>query len=234
MPNGLVQSKFYYYPYFSNNAIHIFIFINCIYRPETRSKVLKLYMDNFDFSENRLDEAFRTLCSKLYLKGESQQLDRIIEAFAKRYFECNPSTLLQCEDVVYAVAYSLLLLNTDLHVVSDWANKMTRNSFVKNTMETIQSLVFPDIDYKRRSSTVSYLSTNSDCAPSPPPPTHPLDPTGSSEETMTRPILSWKQTNESILTNRTQKNGLGEIENLLKVKKQPFGRRKKKKEKERY
>ncbi|KAF1796675.1 hypothetical protein FB192DRAFT_1431051 [Mucor lusitanicus] len=102
-------------------------------------------MNNFDFANQRLDDAFRTLCAKLYLKAESQQLDRIIEAFAKRYYECNPTTLFHCFDVVYAVAYSLLLLNTDLHVVNDWTNKMTRSSFIKNTMETIQSLVFPHL-----------------------------------------------------------------------------------------
>jgi len=125
-------------------------------------------MNNFDFANQRLDAAFRTLCAKLYFKAESQQLDRIIEAFAKRYYECNPTTLLHCFDVVYAVAYSLLLLNTDLHVVNDWTNKMTRSSFIKNTMETIQSLVFPHLadtsfsqQRKRRVSLVSHQSIDS-------------------------------------------------------------------------
>ncbi|KAK4509587.1 uncharacterized protein ATC70_007940 [Mucor velutinosus] len=135
----------------------------------SRPKVLMLYMNNFDFANQRLDAAFRTLCAKLYLKAESQQLDRIIEAFAKRYYECNPDTLLHCFDVVYAVAYSLLLLNTDLHVVNDWTNKMTRSSFIKNTMETIQSLVFPHLadttsfsqQRKRRASLVSHQSMDS-------------------------------------------------------------------------
>lgn len=134
----------------------------------SRSKVLLLYMNNFDFANQRLDAAFRTLCAKLYFKAESQQLDRIIEAFAKRYYECNPTTLLHCFDVVYAVAYSLLLLNTDLHVVNDWTNKMTRSSFIKNTMETIQSLVFPHLadtsfsqQRKRRVSLVSHQSIDS-------------------------------------------------------------------------
>jgi hypothetical protein len=125
-------------------------------------------MKNFNFSDQRLDEAFRKLCCKLYLKGESQQLDRILEAFAVRYFECNPNSLLNCVDAVHAVTYSLLLLNTDLHVVSDWANKMTRNSFIKNTMETVQTLVFPHLvsdsdDFikqrKRRASLVSHQSS---------------------------------------------------------------------------
>ena len=73
---------------------------------------LRHYMDNFDFTEMRLDQAFRCvhlclarercltkvpvyrrLCAKLYLKAETQQVDRILEVFAKRYWECNPTTL---------------------------------------------------------------------------------------------------------------------------------------------
>ncbi|KAI7904895.1 uncharacterized protein BX663DRAFT_431125 [Cokeromyces recurvatus] len=115
-------------------------------------------MNNFDFSNQRLDNAFRILCSKLYMKAESQQLDRIIQAFSKRYFECNKNTLLLSLDIVYAVAYSLLLLNTDLHVVGGGrATKMSKSSFVKNTMETIQSLILPEIEQCEEClSTISY------------------------------------------------------------------------------
>lgn len=31
----------------------------------------------------------RMLCSKLYLKAESQEIDRILESFARRYWHCN-------------------------------------------------------------------------------------------------------------------------------------------------
>lgn len=176
-------------------------------------------MNNFDFSNQRLDEAFRTLCSKLYLKGESQQLDRIIEAFAKRYYNCNPMTLLHCIDVVYAVAYSLLLLNTDLHIVSDWANKMTRSNFVKNTMETIQSLVFPHImidDFskqrKRRASVVSHQSKSSSES------LYQMKRVGSSSQSiMLEDALKSNISFDGGLT-RTQKVWLGEIESLLKVR----------------
>ncbi|KAI9259388.1 hypothetical protein BY458DRAFT_577024 [Sporodiniella umbellata] len=107
-------------------------------------------MNNFDFANKRLDEAFRVLCSKLYLKAESQQLDRVIEAFAKRFYQCNPTTLLHSADIVYAVSYSLLLLNTDLHITSGKAKKMSRSSFVKNTMETVQELMFPSANSQKR------------------------------------------------------------------------------------
>lgn len=41
-------------------------------------------------------------------------------------------------DTVYAVVYSLLLLNTDLHVAQGSYTRMTRHAFVKNTMSTIR------------------------------------------------------------------------------------------------
>jgi len=65
-------------------------------------------MEFFDFGGLRLDIAFRcvtllfyevmahenrNLCSKLYLKAETQQVDRILEQFSKRYWECNPKSI---------------------------------------------------------------------------------------------------------------------------------------------
>ena len=50
-------------------------------------------MEYFDFSGLRLDVAFRRLCAKLYLKAETQQVDRILEEFSRRYWELNPNTV---------------------------------------------------------------------------------------------------------------------------------------------
>lgn len=36
---------------------------------------------------------YRDLCAKLHLKAESQEIDRIIEGFSARYYECNPDTI---------------------------------------------------------------------------------------------------------------------------------------------
>ncbi|GAA6001536.1 hypothetical protein JCM10207_006712 [Rhodosporidiobolus poonsookiae] len=99
---------------------------------------LRYYIDNFDFAGLRLDVAFRRLCGKLYLKAETQQVDRILEQFSRRYFEDNPKTVYGSADVVHAVSYSLLLLNTDLHVV-DTTTRMTRQQFIRNTLEAIRA-----------------------------------------------------------------------------------------------
>ncbi|KAI8357344.1 hypothetical protein EDC96DRAFT_514997 [Choanephora cucurbitarum] len=103
-----------------------------------QTAVLYEYMQLFVFHEMRLDSAFRKLCSKLYFKAEAQQIDRILECFANRYWECNPDNLFGSADTVYAVVYSLLLLNTDLHVAQGNHARMTRSEFIRNTMSTIR------------------------------------------------------------------------------------------------
>lgn len=36
---------------------------------------------------------YRKLCGKLYFKAEAQQIDRILDVFAKRYWKCNPHSI---------------------------------------------------------------------------------------------------------------------------------------------
>ncbi|KAG0704534.1 hypothetical protein DFH29DRAFT_981455 [Suillus ampliporus] len=100
------------------------------------------YMGYFDFTGLRLDNAFRRLCAKLYLKGETQQVDRILEEFSRRFWDCNPTRLYGSASVVHAVVYSILLLNTDLHI-ADIANRMSRSQFVRNTITAIQMQTHP-------------------------------------------------------------------------------------------
>jgi len=72
----------------------------------------------------------RELLESFRLPGESQQISRITETFASIYFasgpgEClviqykirsnNASAEIKSEDAVYVLAYSVILLNTDLH-----------------------------------------------------------------------------------------------------------------------
>ena len=54
-------------------------------------------------------EAFR-------LPGESQKIDRILEAFSARFWsQTLDSTLFRSADAVHVLAFSAVLLNTDLH-----------------------------------------------------------------------------------------------------------------------
>lgn len=81
------------------------------------------------------------LCRKLPLNAETQQIDRILETFAIRYWECNLNSIFGNADVVYAIVYSILLLNTDLHVAQGEHKKMSRSAFIRNTMCAIRAQV---------------------------------------------------------------------------------------------
>lgn len=99
---------------------------------------LAQYMQRFNFKDLSLEMAFRRLCEKLYLRAETQQIDRILAAFSSRYIEENPDSIFQTKDIVHAVTYAMLLLNTDLHV-ADVMNRMSRSDFIFNTMSAIHA-----------------------------------------------------------------------------------------------
>jgi hypothetical protein len=56
-----------------------------------RSRTLIAYMELYDFANLNILAALRSVCGKLVLKAESQQVDRILDAFAKRWCQCNPN-----------------------------------------------------------------------------------------------------------------------------------------------
>ncbi|KAJ1770623.1 hypothetical protein LPJ74_002998, partial [Coemansia sp. RSA 1843] len=77
-------------------------------------ELLEAYMKRFDFHEQPVDFALRQLFQQLHLPSESQQIDRVIASFARRYNVCNAG-LFRSADIVYAYAYAILLLHTDAH-----------------------------------------------------------------------------------------------------------------------
>lgn len=47
------------------------------------------YIDEMDFSGQELLTALRIFLEGFRLPGEAQKIDRLMEKFASRYFECN-------------------------------------------------------------------------------------------------------------------------------------------------
>ena len=111
-----------------------------------RARVRIAYMDIFKWQNLNILAAMRDLCGRLYLKGESQQVDRILDAFSQRWCICNPLHGFKAIDIVHTICYSLLLLNTDLHQV-EIELKMTRTQFLKNIMPTIRRVVMDAAPY---------------------------------------------------------------------------------------
>ncbi|KAI5462354.1 hypothetical protein BGZ63DRAFT_354521 [Mariannaea sp. PMI_226] len=105
-----------------------------------RQRTLQAYMELYDFTSHSIVHALREVCCRLILRAETQQVDRILVAFSKRWCDCNPNHGFKATDVIHTICYSIMLLNTDLHV-ADIEQKMTRGQFIKNTMTTITQAV---------------------------------------------------------------------------------------------
>lgn len=106
-----------------------------------RSLVRKAYMEIFDWEGLSVLGALRGLCEHLYMKAESQQIDRIVDAFSERWCACNPNHGFKATSVVYTLAYSILLLNTDHHSQEYAASKkMPRSQYVQSTLQAMSAL----------------------------------------------------------------------------------------------
>lgn len=56
-----------------------------------RAAVREAYMRLFNWSNLNILAALRSLCERLVLKGETQQVDRVLDAFSNRWCDCNPN-----------------------------------------------------------------------------------------------------------------------------------------------
>lgn len=56
-----------------------------------RARVRRAYMELFGWQNLNILASLRDFCSRLVLKGETQQVDRILDAFSWRWCVCNPN-----------------------------------------------------------------------------------------------------------------------------------------------
>lgn len=95
-------------------------------------RVLHHYVDALDFSGLQFDNAIRLFLSGFRLPGEAQKIDRIMEKFAERYTRQNLDVF-PSADTAFILAFSVIMLNTDLHNPSIKPEKrMTTESFIRN------------------------------------------------------------------------------------------------------
>ncbi|KAF8412898.1 hypothetical protein HHK36_000870 [Tetracentron sinense] len=93
-------------------------------------RVLHEFVQTFDFRDMSLDTALRILLETFRLPGESQKIQRVVEAFSERYYDQSPHILAN-KDAALLLSYSVILLNTDQHNVRV-KKKMTEEDFIRN------------------------------------------------------------------------------------------------------
>ncbi|GKT92802.1 sec7 domain-containing protein [Colletotrichum tofieldiae] len=95
--------------------------------------VLEAYMNQFDFSEKRVDEALRGLLETFRLPGESALIERIVTCFADKYCSKAKPTEVANADAVFVLTYAIIMLNTDQHNPNLKGQKrMTVEDFARN------------------------------------------------------------------------------------------------------
>ncbi|GAA5933388.1 uncharacterized protein JCM15063_001302 [Sporobolomyces koalae] len=121
-------------------------------------QALAAYLRLFPFGSLPLDIALRLFLCSSSLPPETQQIDRVMEAFARRWCECNPDLFVAADtvetndaaatlareghaagktrtaasDIPYVLAFSMVMLNTDAFNPNA-KSKMTKADYVKNT-----------------------------------------------------------------------------------------------------
>ena len=112
---------------------------------ELNKEVLRELLSACDFANLPIDSALRKMISLTKLPGEAQKIDRMLEEFATRYMECNPSSSIDHVDTAAILAFSLVMLNVDAHNDNILQRKkMTEQQYVRNLRGICKDGTSPD------------------------------------------------------------------------------------------
>ncbi|XP_076394724.1 exchange factor for Arf 6 isoform X2 [Megachile rotundata] len=103
--------------------------------------VAEEYLKHFNFEHDTLDVALRKFLAQFSLTGETQERERVLQHFSKRFLDCNPGAF-NSPDAVHTLTCAIVLLNTDLHGPHTH-RKMSCNAFIENLSEMNEGDNFP-------------------------------------------------------------------------------------------
>ncbi|XP_015355263.1 LOW QUALITY PROTEIN: PH and SEC7 domain-containing protein 4 [Marmota marmota marmota] len=92
--------------------------------------VAEEYLSFFQFGGQSLDRALRGFLQALVLSGETQERERVLYQFSRRFHHCNPGAF-PSVDSVHTLTCAIMLLNTDLHG-QNIGKSMSCQDFVTN------------------------------------------------------------------------------------------------------
>lgn len=100
---------------------------------KSNGAILNAFLDLFDFSDQRVDEALRQLLNTFRLPGESQLIERIVTEFSDKYCANATPEGIADKDAVYVLTYAIIMLNTDQHNPNlKSTNRMSIEDFSRN------------------------------------------------------------------------------------------------------
>eukprot|EP00941_MAST-03F_sp_MAST-3F-sp1_P001708 g1708.t1 len=117
--------------------------------------VMESFVQQLQLEHLNFDAAIRAFLCTFSLPGEAQKIERLLDAFAKRYCSTNPGVLKDV-DTASALAFGIIMLNTDLHNENaqetlrppmdeeTWinlVNETTKNSISQGELSTLYNSV---------------------------------------------------------------------------------------------
>jgi brefeldin A-resistance guanine nucleotide exchange factor 1 len=94
-------------------------------------EILIAFIQLFDFTGQRIDEALRQLLHSFRLPGESALIERIMVNFSEHYVNmAKPDGI--SADAIYILTYAVIMLNTDQHNPNLKSKRMQYEDFAKN------------------------------------------------------------------------------------------------------
>ena len=110
------------------------------------AKLRYYFIRTFCFVDMPPDVVLRTFLGTFRIPGEAQAIDRIMNDLSVYAYEVNPGPFLSA-DALFAVLFSCLLLNTDLHN-PEVRDKMSFEEFRRNNREINEGHALP-VEYLR-------------------------------------------------------------------------------------
>ncbi len=95
------------------------------------AKILEEFIALFDFTDKNVADAMREMLESFRLPGEAHPIAQITETFAKAYAGTGSKEVAD-QDAVYVLAYSVIMLNTDLHNPQNKKRRMTAEDYRRN------------------------------------------------------------------------------------------------------
>ncbi|XP_063953786.1 IQ motif and SEC7 domain-containing protein 1-like isoform X1 [Lytechinus pictus] len=102
---------------------------------EFNQMVLECFVEAMEFKGLTIDEALRKFQMSFLLPGEAQKIERLMEAFSKRYCYCNAefANSFHNLDTIFILSFAIIMLTTDLHNPNvKPERKMRMSDFIKN------------------------------------------------------------------------------------------------------
>jgi hypothetical protein len=98
-------------------------------------QICAAYFSEMDLSGSFLDAFRRGFSGPVQLPAEGEQIDRLLEIFARRFQMQSPDAF-SSSDMCYVLSYAVMMLNTNLHNEYLMKHRMTKESFIAQVRDS--------------------------------------------------------------------------------------------------